>query len=166
MRTIWGTSSSHRSFATAATLGVLTLAGCTAPIVVDPAPHADDPACASVMLAVPDTVGGLPRRGTTGQATDAWGEGFEIVMRCGIELPAPTTDSCVTIELPGGTTVDWIVADQGEWWVAATYARDPAVEVVVPKVRADQAIGDVLAELTPAAALASVDLGHACVGGP
>lgn len=128
----------------------LMLAGCAHPLVVDPAPYAADPDCAPVMLAVPETVGGLATRGTTSQATQAWGDEFEIVARCGVEPPGPTTEQCITVDTPAAT-VDWLVTETADAWVAVTFGRSPALELTVPQVRADEAVGDVLAELSPAA---------------
>ena len=129
------------------------LTGCSHPVVVDPAPYAADPDCARVMLAVPEAVGGLDKRGTTSQATQAWGDEFEIIARCGVEPPGPTTEQCIAVETPAAT-VDWLMHEEGDDWVAVTFGRSPALELTVPKVRADEAVGDVLAELSPAAALA------------
>lgn len=128
----------------------LVLTGCAHPLVVDPAPYAADPDCAPVMLAVPQTVGGLATRGTTSQATQAWGDEYEIVARCGVEPPGPTTEQCVTVDTPAAT-VDWLVTETADAWVAVTFGRSPALELTVPQVRADEAVGDVLAELSPAA---------------
>jgi hypothetical protein len=114
------------------------------------------------MLAMPDTVGGLPRRGTTSQATDAWGSEYPIVAKCGVDVPAPTTDPCVTIDTVG-YSVDWIVHDGADAWVATTYGRNPAFEVTVPRIQADAAIDDLLAALTPPASLAPAT-GRSCVG--
>lgn len=125
------------------------LAGCASPLVVEPAPYAADPDCARVMLAVPDVVGGLEYRETTSQATAGWGDDYPLVMRCGVEPPGPTTDECLAIET-GGTTVDWLITEEGEDWRAVSFGRSPAVELLVPKVRAQDAVGDVLAEVSQA----------------
>lgn len=114
------------------------------------------------MLAMPDTLGGLTRVATTAQAADAWGAEFTIVARCGVPIPGPTTDPCVTVDTLS-SSVDWIIHEGDDAWLATTYGRSPALEVVVPKVRADEAIADLLADLTPAAALAP-ETTHACVG--
>lgn len=139
---------------------VIALAGCTSPLVVEPAEYAADPDCARVMLAMPDVVGGLDLRATTSQATYAWGEEYPLVMRCGVEPPGPTTDQCVAIESAAGV-VDWLVLDDGDAWRTVTFGRSPAVELVVPKERAQDAIGDVLAEVSQAAAKAPTN-GLAC----
>jgi len=114
------------------------------------------------MLALPDAVGGLDRRGTTSQATDAWGAKYPIVAKCGVDVPAPTTDPCVTIDT-AGYSVDWVVHEGADAWVATTYGRNPALEVTVPKIRVDAAINDLLAAFTPPASLAPAT-GRSCVG--
>ncbi|GIG55124.1 DUF3515 family protein [Demequina activiva] len=144
---------SRRALLTLVAASALALSGCAHPLVVDPAPYAADPDCAEVMLAVPTAVGGLEMRGTTSQATQAWGSEYEIVARCGVEPPGPTTERCVTVETPAAS-VDWLVSETADARVAVTFGRSPALELTVPTVRADEAVGDVLAELSPAAARA------------
>jgi hypothetical protein len=131
----------------------LVLAGCAQALIVDPAPYAADPDCASVMLAVPDTIGGLDVRGTSSQATSAWGDEYPIIARCGVEPPGPTSETCTQIDTPS-VTIGWLIAEDGEDWVATTFGHSPALEMRVPKIRADEAVGDVLAEVSGAAALA------------
>ena len=112
---------------------VLLAAGCAPTIAVDAAPDAANPACAPVMLALPDTIAGdLEKAKTTSQATAAWGTGgAAVTLRCGVEPPGPSAD-CQQVESAKGT-VDWIVqaGDDGTWRFT-TYGRDPAVEVTVP----------------------------------
>jgi len=129
------------------------LAGCASPYVVDPAPYAADPDCASVGLAMPSAVGGLEVRQTTSQATFAYGEEFPIVARCGVEPPGPTELPCVSIDTRAGI-VDWLVIDEEGSWRAVVFGRSPALELTIPKERADSAVGDVLAEVSGPAALA------------
>ena len=132
---------------------VLALAGCSQPFVVDPAPYAADPDCARVMLAMPDAVGGLDVRGTTSQATSAYGDEFPIVVRCGVEPPGPTTDSCVAVESDAGSQ-DWLVVEEADQWRATSFGRSPAVGVLIPTARAQDAVTDLLAEFSGPAALA------------
>jgi hypothetical protein len=109
------------------------LGACSPTISVDAAPDAADPACAAVMLALPDVLAGdLAKAQTTAQATAAWGEaGAAVTLRCGVTPPGPSPD-CQQVEAPGGT-IDWIVqaGDDGTWRFT-TYGREPAVEVLVP----------------------------------
>ncbi len=135
---------------------VVLLAGCAPTVSVAEAPHGHDPACARVVLALPDELGGLPRLATSSQASTAWGAATTpIVLRCGVEPPGPTTDRCVTVETPSGPSVDWLAVpaeedggpDRGAAaddtagsgpaggatdWTFTTYGREPAIEVVVP----------------------------------
>jgi hypothetical protein len=109
------------------------LTACAPTISVQAAPDAANPACASVMLALPDVLAGdLHKAQTTSQATAAWGTGgAAVTLRCGVTPPGPSAD-CQQVESPGGT-VDWIVqAGDDDTWRFTTYGREPAVEVVVP----------------------------------
>ncbi|GGM15789.1 DUF3515 domain-containing protein [Promicromonospora citrea] len=118
----------------AAALALAGLTGCAPTIGVEVAPHAADPACAEVMLAVPDELGDdLPKVQTDSQATAAWGEpGGAVTMRCGVEQLGPSAD-CQHVDSGNGTTVDWIVTtDDAGTWSFVTYGREPAVEVLVP----------------------------------
>jgi hypothetical protein len=121
-----------------AVAAALVTASCAPPVTVPAAPHAADPLCASVVLALPRDLDGMPRLATGSQATVAWGERADpVVLRCGVEPPPPTTDPCVTVD-DGITSVDWVsvegevIADGAAEWTFTTYGRDPAVEVVVP----------------------------------
>ncbi|MBC7299184.1 MAG: DUF3515 family protein, partial [Demequina sp.] len=71
---------------------VWAVSGCTAPVVVEPAPYAGDPGCAAVMLGIPDEVGGLARLETSSQATAAYGDEPRIIVRCGVEVPGPSNE--------------------------------------------------------------------------
>lgn len=143
----------RRSLPVFATSLVLAVSGCTAPVVVEPAPYAGDPGCAPVMLGIPDEVGGLARYETSSQATAAYGDEPRIIVRCGVEVPGPSSERCVAIETPP-TSADWLVVEEADAWRATAFGRNPAMEVVVPKIRADQAVGEILAMFNPSAALA------------
>ena len=131
----------------------LLLAGCSQPLVVEPAQYAADPDCARVMLAMPPVVGGLGVRGTTSQATAAYGDDFPIVVRCGVEPPGPTLDACVAVDADAGSQ-DWLVVEEESQWRATSFGRSPAVEVLIPTARADEAVADLLAEVSGPASLA------------
>lgn len=135
------------------------LAGCAQPAVVVPvADDAANPLCARVVLALPDELAGLERRTTSSQATRAWGDEDPIVLRCGVVVPGPTTDSCVSAGSTPETSVDWITrtetregdAPGAESWVFTTYGRDPAVEVVVPASITAARSTSFLVDLNPA----------------
>ncbi|MCK2036616.1 DUF3515 domain-containing protein [Microbacterium sp. SSW1-49] len=102
------------------------LAGCSTTVHLEPADDANNPACAAVSVLLPDSLAGLDRVWTDAQATGAWGDPT-IVLRCGVEPPAPSTLNCTTL---GG--VDWLVLDQEEnRQRLVTYGRDPAIEVTI-----------------------------------
>lgn len=110
--------------AAGAVIAVAFLSGCSQTVHLEPAAAANDPGCASVSVLLPDTVGGFDRVWTDAQATGAWGDPT-IVLRCGVEPPAPSALVCTTL---GG--VDWLVLDQEDTRQRlVTYGRDPAVEV-------------------------------------
>lgn len=132
---------------------VVAVSGCTAPIVVEPAPYAGDPGCAAVMLGIPDEVGGLERHETSSQATASYGDEPRITVRCGVDVPGPASERCVAIDTPSASA-DWLVVEEADVWRATAFGRNPAMEVVIPKIRADQAVGEILAVLGPAATLA------------
>lgn len=136
-----------------ATTVAMAVAGCARPLIVDPAPYAADVDCARVMLAVPEVLGGLEVRPTSSQATTAWAEDYPLIMRCGVEPPGPTTTECVAITTPTAD-VDWLITDDDARWQAISFGRSPAVELLVPKERAQDALADVLGEVSAAVALA------------
>lgn len=105
---------------------VALLSGCSTTVHLEPADDADNPACAEVSVLLPDAVGDLDRVWTDAQATGAWGDPT-VVLRCGVEPPAPSAEVCTTIG-----NVDWLVLDQEEERQRlVTYGRDPAIEVII-----------------------------------
>lgn len=98
---------------------------CSPIVSIDPAPNAAHPACASVMVSLPVEVASNALRETNSQATAAWGEPSRVVLRCGVEVPGPTTDACASVN-----GIDWIIREGDGTWTATTYGRDPAVEVL------------------------------------
>jgi hypothetical protein len=111
---------------------VLTLAGCTAAVVVPAAPYASDPACGVVLQRAPLELVGLERRSTTSQSSRAWGTADPVVLRCGVEPPGPSTQRCIRVTDDAGAEVDWIAIEGETAWTFVTYGRAPAIEVVVP----------------------------------
>ena len=101
------------------------LTGCTPAADVEAAPDAANPDCATVMVSMPENLAGADQRETTSQGTSAWGSPAEIIVRCGVPVPGPTTDACATVN-----GVDWVLREEGSLWTATTYGRDPAVEVL------------------------------------
>ncbi|RKQ36605.1 DUF3515 family protein [Kocuria tytonis] len=127
--TAWSRTGRRRLTTGAAALtGVLALTGCGSAVTVEGAPHAADPACASVMLAMPGDVSDMEQRETSSQGTTAYGEPSAMIVRCGVEEPGPTPDPCTDVN-----GVDWLISEvpeQKDQWRAVTYGRSPAVEVL------------------------------------
>lgn len=134
---------------------LMGVAGCASVVDVDPAQDAANARCAEVMIALPPTVAENEQRDTNSQATSAWGDPSKVVLRCGVDVPGPTTDPCVTVN-----DVDWVVREGDPAWTATTYGRDPAVEVLFDPD--DVASSTVLVELGDA--VARVEQTRACVG--
>jgi len=130
-----------RRFATL--IPVLLLAGCTPVVSLEPAQDAISPACADVIVRLPERVDGLAQRETNAQGTSAWGEPVGVILRCGVPAPAPTSElPCLTFD-----GVDWIIDDRDDpVLVATTYGREPAIEVIID----DRADGIVLTDLANA----------------
>ncbi len=116
-----------------ALVAVALLAGCRPTVALEPAPDANNPLCAGVIVSLPDAIGDQERRWTDAQATGAWGTpDTSVILTCGVPVPAPTADlPCSTL---GG--VDWLV-DDSDFDIEApavrvtSYGRDPAVQVYV-----------------------------------
>ncbi len=110
-----------------AIVGIFALTGCVGAVPMDPAPDANNPDCASVTVRLPDLVADQAKRETTAQATGAWGEPATVLLTCGVEVPGPTTDPCVTIN-----NVDWIEDDSlAPLYQYTTFGREPAVRVAL-----------------------------------
>lgn len=115
---------------------------------MDAAPDANDPACADVIVRLPQTLDGAARRDTNAQATGAWGNPASVLLYCGIEPSGPTTDTCVNVK-----GVDWILDDsRAPLFRFEAYGRSPGLEVIV---NAEEQVSgtNVLAELTPSVSL-------------
>lgn len=107
------------------TVCAVALAGCSAPVDIAAAEDAANPDCAHTMIAMPDELAGLKKRKTNAQATAAWGEPAQIVLRCGVPEPGPTAGLCV-----GANGVDWLTLEGEPNWTLVSYGRNPAVEVI------------------------------------
>ena len=150
------TDDSATPAAVVATLALL--AGCASAVAADVAPHATDPVCASVVLAMPDSLGdGLPQRDTTAQATTAWGDPeAPIVLRCGVEPLGPDDGALPdrrdarAARASTGSSVE----NDDDSWTLTTYGRAPAVELHVPGVGGDvDAATSYVDQLGPAVAM-------------
>ncbi len=142
-------------------------------MTLQPGEAAPDPTCARVIQATPDELVGLERRSTTAQATTAWGDPA-VTLRCGVAVPGPTTDRCLSVGLDDGTAVDWIQLEaddeslpanaregQGSW-AFVTYGRQPAIEVVVPVEHVTDQPTAFLVDLAPAVEITPAE--RHCVG--
>ena len=115
----------------AAVLGTVLAAavsGCSGPVTMDPAPDANNPECATVIVNLPEGLAGLTPRETNAQSTKAWGDPTSVRLRCGVPVPAPTAEfPCITVD-----GIDWLRdAEDEPVTVFTTYGRDPAVQVVI-----------------------------------
>ena len=106
---------------------LISLAGCAAIVPLDPAPDANNPGCAEVIVRLPERVAEQPQRETNAQATGAWGSPASILLHCGVSVPGPSTLPCVEVN-----GVDWLEDDaEKPLYRYTTFGRNPAVEVVV-----------------------------------
>ena len=127
--------SSKQSFTVASLTAGILLTGCGAGAVhVEPAPDAANPSCASAMVAMPKELAGLEQRETTAQATTAWGDPADVILKCGVQVQEPVSDPCAEVN-----GVDWIVKPAEEndsnetsatgTWTATTFGRSPNIRV-------------------------------------
>lgn len=112
-------------------MALVALTGCARAVSLPVADEAADPGCAEVVVSLPESIGDagapLELRDTTAQGTAAWGDPSAITLRCGMPVPAPSTNPCTEV---GG--VDWLeVAHEGTVWTFISYGRSPATEVVI-----------------------------------
>lgn len=114
-------------------LAVLTLlAGCSAAVPLDPAEGSNDPACAEVMVRLPDSVGGQVRRTTNAQSTAAWGDPASVILRCGLPETGPSELPCFTVN-----GIDWLRDDtDAPIYRFVTFGRNPATELLVDSDKA------------------------------
>ncbi len=106
---------------------ILLLSSCTATVNLEAAEDANNPACAEVMVRLPDVLGEHEKRLTNSQSTSAWGNPAAVLLRCGLPQVTISDLPCVT-----AGNFDWLVDDsQAPSYRFISYATDPAVEVVV-----------------------------------
>jgi|SRR5690242_14102997 hypothetical protein len=139
----------------AAAVTGLALGGCSPAVDVAPAADAANPACARMMVALPDAIGDARLRKTNSQATAAWGDPSLVVLRCGVNVPGPTTDRCVSVN-----DVDWVIKEGNPVWTLTTYGREPATEILMDPNKISSAT--VLADLSGAAG--KIKASRKCVG--
>lgn len=106
---------------------VLLLSGCATTVSLEAAEDANNPACAEVMVRLPNQIGDLEQRFTNAQATSAWGDPAAVLLRCGLPEVLASELPCVSA---GG--IDWLVDDsKAPSYRFISFATNPAVEVIV-----------------------------------
>jgi hypothetical protein len=147
--------SARPSLAVAAIASGLVLTSCSPVVDVTPAKDAANAACAPMMLALPDAIGEAKLRKTNAQATAAWGDPSAVILRCGVNVPGPTTDRCVSVN-----DVDWVIKEGNPVWTLTTFGREPATEILMDPDKISSAT--VLADLSSAAQ--KIKATRKCVG--
>jgi hypothetical protein len=127
-----------------AAAAALALTACSPAVDVTPAQDAANAACAPMMVALPDAIGDAKLRKTNAQATAAWGDPSRVILRCGVNVPGPTTDRCVSVN-----GVDWVIKEGDPVWTLTTYGREPATEILMDPDKISSAT--VLADLSASA---------------
>ncbi|WP_427130775.1 DUF3515 family protein [Pseudarthrobacter sp. S9] len=127
-----------------ASVAGLALTACSPVVDVTPAKDAANAACAPMMLALPDAIGDAKVRKTNAQATAAWGDPSLVILRCGVNVPGPTTDRCVSVN-----GVDWVIKEGDPVWTLTTFGREPATEILMDPNKISSAT--VLADLSASA---------------
>jgi hypothetical protein len=150
---------SKLALAAVAVVAAAMLSGCAPTVSLTPAAaDATNPKCASVVVQLPATVSTLAQRQTDTQGTGAWGTPADILLKCGVPVPDPTsTLPCVTVN-----GIDWLRNPKPHnVFVFTTYGRDPAIAVTIDSnnVKADgnQALTDL------AVAVAQIPAKHRCI---
>ncbi len=145
-----------------AAVATALLSGCVQAVPLSPADDANNPACADVTVRLPEIVADKPERETAAQATGAWGDPAAVILHCGVAVPGPTTDACISLN-----GIDWI-ADESEaaddTYRYTTYGRDPAIEVVINADPATGGVSGTTALIDLSAAVQAVPATAACVG--
>ncbi|MFJ4027761.1 DUF3515 family protein [Paenarthrobacter sp. NPDC089989] len=136
-------------------IAVLALSACSPAVDVSPAADAANPACAPMMVALPDKIGDAALRKTNSQATAAWGDPSQVILRCGVNVPGPTTDRCVSVN-----DIDWVIKEGDPYYTLTTYGREPATEILMDPDKISSAT--VLADLANAAG--KIKATRQCVG--
>lgn len=135
---------------------IFSLSACAPTVNLEAAPLANDPACAEVIVRLPDVLAEQTKRLSNAQATAAWGNPAAVILRCGLE-PLPVSSlTCVT-----AGDIDWLVDDSAApSFRFITFGRSPATEVIVDS-RAVAGV-TVLEEL--AGAVQNIEATKTCLG--
>jgi hypothetical protein len=139
----------------AISFSVVALTACAPTVDVTAAGDAANPACAPMMVALPDAIGDAALRKTNSQATAAWGDPSQVILRCGVNVPGPTTDRCVSVN-----GIDWVIKEGDPVWTLTTFGREPATEILMDPEKISSAT--VLADLSASAG--KIPASRNCVG--
>jgi hypothetical protein len=113
----------------------LVLTGCSANVVLPPAPLANDPGCAEVIVRLPADTDGQAKRTTNSQSTAAWGSPVAITLTCGLEPVMVSALPCIT-----AGDVDWIVDDSDQPnYTFISFGRTPATAITIDSTRSSGA---------------------------
>jgi hypothetical protein len=113
----------------------LVLSGCTTTVVMSPAPLANDPGCAEVIVRLPSETDGQVKRTTNSQSTAAWGSPVAITLTCGLEPVIVSTLPCIT-----AGDVDWIVDESDKPnYTFISFGRTPATAVTIDSTKSSGA---------------------------
>ena len=134
----------------------LSLSGCAPTVNLEVAPLANDPACAEVIVRLPDVVAEQTKRASNAQSTAAWGNPSAVILRCGLEPIAASTLTCVT-----AGDIDWLVDDSAApSYRFITFGRAPATEVIVDS----SVVAGVTALEELAGAVQNIEATNYCLG--
>jgi hypothetical protein len=113
----------------------LALTGCSATVVLPPAPLANDPGCAEVIVRLPADTDGQAKRTTNSQSTAAWGSPVAITLTCGLEPVMVSALPCIT-----AGDVDWLVDDSDQPnYTFTSFGRTPATAITIDSTRSSGA---------------------------
>ena len=133
-----------------------SLTACAPTVNLEVAPLANDPACAEVIVRLPDVVADQTKRVSNAQSTAAWGNPASVILRCGLEPLAASTLTCVT-----AGEIDWLVDESAApSYRFITFGRTPATEVIVDS----QIVAGVTALEELAGAVQNIEATKYCLG--
>ncbi|MFM8927752.1 MAG: DUF3515 family protein [Rhodoluna sp.] len=110
---------------------LLLLSGCSATVIMQPAEDANNPACAEVMVRLPNQTDNQNKRVTSSQSTAAWGEPVSVSLTCGLKPVEVSELACISA---GG--VDWLVDEKDQpIYRFISFGRTPATLVTVDSTK-------------------------------
>jgi len=113
----------------------LIVSGCSATVVLPPAPLANDPGCAEVIVRLPNETDGQTKRITNSQSTGAWGTPVAITLTCGLQPVMVSALPCIT-----AGKVDWIVDESNKPnYTFISFGRTPATAITIDSTKSSGA---------------------------